>query len=92
MIIVDRPIWPAHDRQWSHLCSDTSFEELHAFAASLGLPTQAFHRDHYDLPEVHFEAAVAAGATVVSATDLVRALHAAGLRRPRQRTRRQGSG
>lgn len=89
MIIVDRPIWSAHGRRWSHLCSDTSFEELHQFAAHLGLPTRAFHRDHYDLPEAHFDAAVAAGATVVSATDLVRQLRAAGLRRPRQRPPRQ---
>ncbi|HKJ56568.1 MAG TPA: DUF4031 domain-containing protein [Nitriliruptoraceae bacterium] len=85
MIIVDRPIWHAHDRRWSHLCSDTSFDELHAFAAELGLPARAFHRDHYDLPDVRFDQAVAAGATVVSATELVRALRAAGLRRPRRR-------
>ena len=89
MIIVDRPIWSAHGRRWSHLCSDTSFEELHQFAARLGLPARAFHRDHYDLPEVRFDAAVAAGATVVSATDLVRRLRAAGLRRPRHRPPRR---
>lgn len=88
MIILDRPIWHAHGRRWSHLCSDQSFVELHAFAEHLGLPRRAFHRDHYDLPDVRFDAAVAAGATVVPATDLVRALHRAGLRRPRPRPSR----
>ena len=84
VIIVDRPIWSAHGRRWSHLCSDTSFAELHAFAASIGLPARAFHRDHYDLPETRFDDAVAAGATVVSAGELVQRLRAAGLRRPRR--------
>lgn len=83
MIIVDRPIWAAHGRRWSHLCSDESFDELHQFAATIGLPRRAFHRDHYDLPDARFEDAVAAGATIVSATELVRRLRAAGLRRPR---------
>lgn len=85
MIIVDRPIWHAHRRRWSHLCSDESFEELHVFAGRLGLPRRAFHRDHYDLPERLFKEAVAAGARVVSARDLVLALRAAGLRRPGRR-------
>lgn len=87
MIIVDRSIWSAYGRNWSHLCSDVSFEELHEFAHSLGLPARAFHRDHYDLPDFRFEDAVVAGATVVTATDLVRRLRAAGLRRPRSRPR-----
>lgn len=85
MIIVDRPIWHAHGRTWSHLCSDRDFDELHAFAAALGLPRRAFHRDHYDLPEARFDDAVAAGATVVTARELVLALRGAGLRRPRRR-------
>lgn len=85
MIIVDRPIWRAHNRRWSHLSSDESFTELHAFAADLGLPRRAFHRDHYDLPATRFDEAVAAGAHVVSARDLVLALRAAGLRRPGRR-------
>ena len=37
-------------RHWSHLVSDTSFEELHAFAARLGIPRRFFQGDHYDLP------------------------------------------
>ena len=37
-------------RTWSHLVSDESFEELHAFAAGLGIPRRFFQGDHYDLP------------------------------------------
>ena len=65
MILVDRPLWRAHGRRFAHLVSDDSYDELHAFAAGLGLPDRAFHRDHYDLPEELWEGAVAAGATPV---------------------------
>ena len=37
--------------RWCHLVSDASFEELHAFAARLGIPRRFFQGDHYDLPE-----------------------------------------
>lgn len=49
-ILVDDPIWPAHGRRFAHMISDAGLEELHAFAAALGLPGRAFHADHYDLP------------------------------------------
>ncbi len=87
MILVDQPIWHAHGRRWSHLVSDTDHAELHAFADALGLPRRAFHRDHYDLPADLVDDAVAAGATPVSARELVRRLRAAGLRRPDARRR-----
>jgi hypothetical protein len=32
------------------MVSDVSYEELHAFAAELGMPPRAFERDHYDVP------------------------------------------
>lgn len=80
-ILVDRPTWPGHGRLWSHLVSDTSYEELHAFARALGIPPRAFERDHYDVLAERFDAAVAAGATVVSSREIVARLHAAGLRR-----------
>lgn len=80
MILVDRAIWPAHGRRFAHLVSDTSHDELHAFAAALGLPARAFHRDHYDLPDDWWDRAVAAGATPVDPRELVRRLKAAGLR------------
>jgi hypothetical protein len=81
VILVDRPVWPAHGRRFAHLVSDASFEELHAFAEVLGLPRRAFHRDHYDLPAEWWDDAIAAGATEVDAREIVRRLRAAGLRR-----------
>jgi Protein of unknown function (DUF4031) len=80
-IFIDPPTWPGHGRLWSHLISDASLDELHAFAESLGVPRRAFERDHYDLVAERFEAAVGAGARVVSSREIVSRLHAAGLRR-----------
>ena len=80
-VLIDAPTWPGHGRLWSHLVSDTSFEELHAFAAGIGLPPRAFERDHYDVVAERFDEAVAAGAVVVSSREIVARLHAAGLRR-----------
>lgn len=80
-VLIDPPEVPGHGRLWSHLVSDESYDELHAFAAALGAPRRGFDRDHYDLPAEYYEAAVAAGATPVSSKELVRRLVAAGLRR-----------
>jgi hypothetical protein len=63
------------------LVSDSSYAELHEFAARLGLPERAFHRDHYDVPAELREAAIVLGADPVPARELVRRLLAAGLRR-----------
>ncbi|MEO6987539.1 MAG: DUF4031 domain-containing protein, partial [Aquihabitans sp.] len=79
--MIDRPIWPAHGRRFAHLASDESFAELHRFALDLGLPRRAFHRDHYDLPDWWWSAAVLLGAEVVDPRELVRRLKGAGLRR-----------
>lgn len=84
MILVDRPIWAGHGRLWSHLVSDESFDELHGFAAGVGLPRRGFQGDHYDVPEQLYEAVVAAGAVPVSSRELVRRLREAGLRNPRR--------
>jgi hypothetical protein len=80
-IYIDPPDWPGHGRLWSHLVSDASYEELHAFAASLGIPQRAFERDHYDVIADRYDAAVGAGAQPVSSREIVALLHAAGLRR-----------
>ena len=66
---------------WSHLTSDTSLSQLHAFAASAGIPSRGFDRDHYDVPGVAYDPLVAAGAEPVSSRELVRRLTSAGLRR-----------
>lgn len=88
-VLVDPPAWPAHGRWWSHLVSDTSLEELHAFAAAQGVPRRGFDRDHYDVPAELHDRLVAAGAVPVSSRELVRRLTAAGLRR-RKRHRAAG--
>lgn len=80
-IFIDPPTWPGHGRLWSHLISDSSYAELHEFAAALGIPHRAFERDHYDLVAERYEAAVAAGAQVVTSREIVARLNAAGLRR-----------
>ena len=83
-ILVDQAIWSWRGREWAHLVSDTSYDELHAFAARLGIPIEAFQGDHYDVPTDVRQQAIAMGADAVDARELVRRLRAAGLRRPHQ--------
>ena len=78
--LVDEPRWWFRGRKWCHLVSDESLEELHAFAARVGIPRRGFQGDHYDVPEEHRPAMVAAGAREVESRELVRRLRAAGLR------------
>ncbi len=86
MILIDPPLVPSRGRMWSHLASDTSYDELHAFARELGIPERGFDRDHYDVPDEWYDEAVAAGAVPVSSRELIMRLVAAGLRR-RKRSR-----
>lgn len=79
-ILIDPPLWPAHGTLWSHLVSDTSADELHAFARSLRLPRRSFDLDHYDVPASRHAAAVALGAHAVGSRDVVHRLRASGLR------------
>ena len=46
-------------KDWCHMAVDGTFEELHAFAATLGIPRHRFQGDHYDLPPWVRERAVA---------------------------------
>ena len=80
-LLIDPPNSPGHGRMWSHLASDESFDELHRFAATLGIPQRGFDRDHYDIPSERYDLVVAAGAQPVSSRELIRRLKAAGLRR-----------
>jgi len=80
VILIDQPIWPAHDTLWAHLVSDSSLEELHAFAQAAGIPRRGFDRDHYDVPEQRYAELVALGAEPVGVRDMVKRLQASGLR------------
>ena len=80
-VLVDPAVWPWRGDRWAHLVSDESYEELHAFAARLGIPRRAFQGDHYDIPAHLRGTAVELGAEPVAARELLRRLKAAGLRR-----------
>ncbi len=82
MILVDEARWPWRGRRWAHLVSDVSYDELHRFAARLGLPRRIFQGDHYDLPTELRERAIRLGALPRESRDLVVRLRAAGLRLP----------
>src|SRR4051812_17623384 len=80
-LLIDSPVWHWRGRRWSHLVSDVSYDELHAFVAGeLGIPRRAFQGDHYDVPEDLYDVAVDAGAQAVGAGELRAGLRAAGLR------------
>ena len=79
-MLVDPAVWPWRDRRWAHLVSDESYDELHAFAALLGLERRWFQGDHYDIPAEHRERAIELGAHPVPSRELIRRLVASGLR------------
>ncbi|MER8026176.1 DUF4031 domain-containing protein [Glutamicibacter protophormiae] len=81
-ILIDPPSWPAHGTLFSHLVSDATLDELHAFARAHQLPERAFDKDHYDVPQARYSELVQGGAREVSAGSLVRALIVSGLRIP----------
>lgn len=83
-VLIDPPRWPAHGRLWSHLVSDVSYAELHAFAAATGVPERGFDHDHYDVPQERYRLLVDAGAVPVEARELLRRLTGAGLRQPKR--------
>ena len=84
-LLIDIPVWHWRGRKWSHLVSDVSYDELHAFvAAELGIPRRAFQGDHYDIPEELYDVVVDAGAQAVGARELLSRLRAAGLRKPKR--------
>ncbi|BDZ46567.1 DUF4031 domain-containing protein [Naasia aerilata] len=79
-VLIDGAVWPAHGTVWAHLVSDSSLEELHAFASRNDVPRRSFDLDHYDVPEARVADLIAAGAHPVSNRELVTRLIASGLR------------
>jgi len=79
-VLIDQPIWPAHDTLWAHLVSDSSLAELHAFAARAGIPRRGFDGDHYDVPLGRYDELVRLGALPVTVRQMVTRLRDSGLR------------
>jgi len=79
-VLIDQPIWPAHNTLWGHLVSDHSLDELHAFAEAAGIPRRGFDRDHYDFPAARYDDLVAMGAVPVGVREMVTRLRDSGLR------------
>jgi len=74
-VYVDPAIWERWDRRWCHLLADST-DELHTFAAGLGLRRARFQSkpgrpwvDHYDIDEDRRRAAVALGAIEITWRD-----------------------
>ncbi|WP_202839640.1 DUF4031 domain-containing protein [Luteimonas saliphila] len=68
-VYVDDAVTLWRGRRWAHLMADT-LDELHAFAARLGLPRRAFQDKtsgaHYDVSTDLREHALALGAVPIS--------------------------
>lgn len=62
------------------MVSDVSYDELIAFADSVGIPRRGFQGDHYDIPQEYRPDMIAAGAVEVESRELLRRLRGAGLR------------
>lgn len=91
-VLIDPPRWPAHGRVWSHLVSDVSHDELHAFAVANDIPERGFDHDHYDVPGERYQLLIEAGAVPVDSRELLRRIGAAGLRRPKRDRRSAAAG
>lgn len=78
MIFVDNPIYTWRGKQWCHMVSDVNAEELHRFAALLGLkrswsqerPKASAH--HYDITTAVRQRALVLGAQAVTSRELVK--------------------
>lgn len=68
-VYVDDAVVSWRGQRWAHLMAD-SLDELHAFAAALGLPRRAFQDRssgaHYDVPAQLREEAIRCGAVALS--------------------------
>ena len=89
-VYVDDAVTTWRGHRWAHLMADT-LDELHAFAARLGMPRRAFQNKtsgaHYDITASLREQAVAMGAIPIS-----RHVDREQVRRVIARARAQGRG
>jgi hypothetical protein len=71
-VYVDNAVFPWLGRRWAHLMAD-DLDELHAFAARLGLSRREFQDKrsgaHYDIDSALRERALALGAIPVSRSE-----------------------
>ena len=79
-VLIDEARWWHRGEKWCHLVSDVSYDELHHFADTVGIPRRGFQGDHYDIPQSYRAQMVVAGATEVESRELLRRLRGAGLR------------
>jgi hypothetical protein len=79
-ILIDEARWWHRGEKWCHLVSDDSYDELHRFADTVGIPRRGFQGDHYDIPLSYRAQMIEAGATEVESRELLRRLRGAGLR------------
>ena len=80
MIYVDNAIHPWRGRLWCHMFTTGNREELHKFAASIGLRRCWFQPDkrlpHYDLTDTKRFAAIRKGAITVDRFFVVKCIRA----------------
>ena len=79
MVYVDAPIWPYRGMLMCHLMADTE-DELHTFAANLGMKRAWFQGKpgklpHYDICKAKRVVAVRRGAVEVTREKTVELLH-----------------
>ena len=70
-IFIDDAAIPKSGKKWYHLMSDGDDNEIHQFAAKIGLKREWFHVDHYDLVSGKRQQAIDLGAQPVAALKLV---------------------
>ncbi|MGE8446998.1 MAG: DUF4031 domain-containing protein [Comamonas sp.] len=74
MVYVDDAEVPMHGHIWFHLMADSA-QELHAFAANIGIQKRAFHigarHPHYDVTAAQRRHAIRCGARPISAREAV---------------------
>jgi len=72
MIYVDDMAIKKNAKVWYHLMSNENNDEIHTFAARLGLKRIWYHVDHYDLVQSKYQQAVIFGAMPISAKEMVK--------------------